>query len=212
MGRLRYTGFLSLADKADVRCKFSCMTSYQVTGKCLKRWCVLERFFLIIHSRTHSPRHWTLNLSCDREDFSVHFLFLKKWNFTACLQVRTNILFRLRLWWVTRRLNKLGEGKPEDPNGEGQLRRRDMPPKMTELVMHRFVIQGFLNWFFIAILCTYIFHHCDGIKRNPEWEKFALPPVASRSANLIHILVTFNAVTRYIIKVDHIFIVQFPIF
>ena len=36
----------------------------------------------------------------------------------------------------------------------------------------------------------------DGIKRDPERENFALPPIASRPANLIHIRVTFHAVTR----------------
>ena len=37
----------------------------------------------------------------------------------------------------------------------------------------------------------------DGIKRDPERENSALPPIASRPANSIHIRVTFNAVTRY---------------
>ena len=38
----------------------------------------------------------------------------------------------------------------------------------------------------------------DGMKLDPERENFAIQPIASRPANLIHIRVTFNSVTRYI--------------
>ena len=37
----------------------------------------------------------------------------------------------------------------------------------------------------------------DYIKHDPERENFTQPPIASRLADLIHIQVTFNAVTRY---------------
>ena len=37
----------------------------------------------------------------------------------------------------------------------------------------------------------------DGIKRNPEKENFAVRPLASRSAHLIHIGDMFNSVTQY---------------
>ena len=37
----------------------------------------------------------------------------------------------------------------------------------------------------------------DGIKRDPERENCAMLTIAAQMANLIHIWVTFNAVTRY---------------
>ena len=36
----------------------------------------------------------------------------------------------------------------------------------------------------------------DGIKHDPERENLAVLTIAAQTANLIHILVTFNAVTR----------------
>ena len=40
----------------------------------------------------------------------------------------------------------------------------------------------------------------DGIKRDPERENCAVLTIAAQTANSIHIRVTFNAVTRYIIS------------
>ena len=44
----------------------------------------------------------------------------------------------------------------------------------------------------------------DGMKRNPERETFAMQPMVSQSANLIHIRVTFHSVTRYVIDISSI--------
>ena len=41
----------------------------------------------------------------------------------------------------------------------------------------------------------------DGIKRDPERENCAVLTIAAQMANLIHIRVTFNAVTRYAIGI-----------
>ena len=39
----------------------------------------------------------------------------------------------------------------------------------------------------------------DGIKRDPERESCAVLTIAAQMANSIHIRVTFNAVTRYVV-------------
>ena len=39
----------------------------------------------------------------------------------------------------------------------------------------------------------------DGIKRDPERENCAVLTIAAQTANSIHIRVTFNSVTRYIL-------------
>ena len=39
----------------------------------------------------------------------------------------------------------------------------------------------------------------DAIKRDPERENCALLTIAAQTANSIHIRVTFNAVTRYVV-------------
>lgn len=42
----------------------------------------------------------------------------------------------------------------------------------------------------------------DGMKRNPERDNFAILPIASRQAHLIHIRVTVDSVTPYIHRIS----------
>ena len=53
---------------------------------------------------------------------------------------------------------------------------------------------------FDVIEALWVYVPGDGTERSPEREKFALPPIASRPANLIYIWVRFNAVTRHMYK------------
>ena len=53
-------------------------------------------------------------------------------------------------------------------------------------------------------VCLYVMGGCDGRKRNPERENFAVQPIASRPAHFIHIRVAFHSVTRFFCVWDNI--------